>query len=404
MKTKIDFVIDTVIYVLKGGVKFYSWLFFLGFFVLIWVFTNYQQLTKGMIVTGLTDQVSWGMYISNFVFLVGVAAASVTVVFPYYVYKHKPFRDIVVIGEIVAIAAVSTCMLFIINHMGRPDRILNFFPIVGVFNWPSAVLQWDVVALNGYLALNMVGAFYYLYKKYSGQEVNRKFYMPLIYISIVWALSIHTITAFVINVIPGRPMWFHSMMPIRFIATAFASGPSLIILALLVIRNNTKLKVPDEAINLLSQIVVWCLGIALFMTMSEIVTELYPSTEHSYSLKYLMFGKHGLSGLVVWFWVSIVFLVVSFILLLNPNFRKDHKKLPIVCVLIFVGVWIEKGMGLVITGFIPSPIGEFVEYSPSWIEIFTSLGNWAIGFLIFTLLAKGAIGILLGEVKHATVK
>jgi molybdopterin-containing oxidoreductase family membrane subunit len=252
--------------------------------------------------------------------------------------------------------------------------------------------------------LNVVGAFYYLYKKYLGQEVNKKFYMPLIYISIVWALSIHTITAFVLNVIPGRPMWFSSMMPIRFIATAFASGPALIILALLVIRNNTKLKVPDEAINLLSQIVVWCLGIALFMTMSEIVTEFYPSTEHSYGLKYLMFGRHGLSGLVVWFWVSTVFMVVSFILLLNPNFRKDHKKLPIVCVLTFVGVWIEKGMGLVITGFIPSPIGEFIEYSPSWVEIFTSLGSWAIGLLIFTLLAKGAIGILLGDVKHATVK
>ena len=404
MKTKIEFVIDTVIYVLKGGAKFYGWLLFLSFFIILWAFGNYQQLTKGMIVTGLTDQVSWGMYISNFVFLVGVAAAAVTVVFPSFVYKHKHLKEIYVIGEIVAISAVSMCMLFIINHMGRPDRILNFFPVVGIWNWPNAMLQWDVVALNGYLALNVVGALYYLYKKYSGQEVNKKFYMPLIYISIVWALSIHTITAFVINVIPGRPMWFHSMMPIKFIVTAFAAGPSLIILALLVIRNNTKLIIHDKAINLLSEIVVWCLGIALFMIMSEIVTELYPSTEHSYSLKYLMFGKHGLSGLVVWFWVSIVFMVVSFILLLIPNFRKDHKKLPIVCVLVFVGVWIEKGMGLVITGFVPSPIGEFSEYSPSWIEIFNSVGNWAVGFLIFTLLAKGAIGIILGDVKHATVK
>ncbi len=402
MKRFTSFVVSFLCYALRGGAKYYAWLSFLGFFILIMLFTTYQQLTKGLIVTNLTDQVTWGVYLSNFVFLVGVAAAAVTVVFPSYVYHHKKLKEIVVLGELLAIAAVTMCIIFVLYHMGRPDRLWHIIPGIGIFNWPNSMLTWDVLVLNGYLLLNLFCAFYYLYKKYNGQEVNKAVYMPVVYVSIVWALSIHTVTAFLLNTMPARPMWFHSMMPIRFISTAFASGPALIIIAFLIIRNNTELKISDEAIDLLSQIVVWCLGIALFLAMSEIVTELYPSTEHSYSLKYLMFGKHGLSKLVPWFWTSIILMITAFVMLLVPRIRKDQRfLLPLACAITFIGIWIEKGMGLVLPGFIPSPIGEFTEYSPSWVEIFNSLGAWAVGLFMFTIMVKGAVGILLGEVKYS---
>ncbi len=176
----------------------------------------------------------------------------------------------------LAIAAVIMCLLFVIAHMGRPDRLWHIFPVIGIYNWPHSVLTWDVLVLSGYLLLNVVGGFYYLYKKYSDEPVNKAFYLPIVYIAIVWALSIHTVTAFLINTMPARPMWFHSMMPIKFITTAFAAGPSLIIIVFLLVRRFTPLKIADEAFHMLSQIVTWCLGIALFLTMSEIVTELYP--------------------------------------------------------------------------------------------------------------------------------
>ncbi len=402
MNKLMSFVIDYWVYVLRGGLKFYAWLGFLCIFVLGWSYGNFMQLSEGMIVTGLSDQVSWGLYLANFVFLVGVAAGAVTVVFPAYVYKHKALHEVTVLGAMLAIAAVVMCMLFVFNHMGRPDRLWHMLPFIGIYNWPGSMLTWDVIVLCGYLVLNIIGGFYYLYKKYTQEPLNKGFYMPVIYIAIVWALSIHTVTAFLINTMPARPMWHHGMMPIRFITTAFAAGPALIIIVFTIVRNNTKFWIKDEAIDLLSQIVVWCLGIALFLTLSEVVTEFYHPTEHSLGLQYLIFGHHGLNALVPWFWFSIIAMIGSFILLLIPSIRKDPKKLPIICAVLFLGIWVEKGMGLLIPGSIPTPIGEFTQYSPTLIEIMNCLGNWAIGFIVLTLLLKGAIGVLLGEVKYAS--
>ncbi|MDP1651314.1 MAG: NrfD/PsrC family molybdoenzyme membrane anchor subunit [Rhodocyclaceae bacterium] len=396
----ISFASDYTRYVLKGGRKFHVWMGFLAVLIAYALYGFYLQNTEGQVVTGLTSQIHDGLYLANLVFLVGVAAGAVTIVFPAYVLHHKAMHEVTVLGEMLAIAAVIMVMLFVFAHMGRPDRLWHMLPFIGIYNMPGSMLAWDVLVLNGYLLLNFICAFYYLYAKYTGGEVNKKFFMPLVYISIVWALSIHTVTAFMIATMPARPMWFHSMMPIRFIMTAFAAGPCLIILVFLIIRKNTRMWIQDEAINLLSTIVTWCLGIALFLTMSEVVVELYARTEHANSLYYLMFGLHGLTGLVPWFWSALAFMLIAFVMFLVPGIRTNYKLLPIACVLGFTGIWIEKGMGLIVPGFIPTPIGEVTEYYPTMIEVGVTLGNWAAGFFILTILLKGAIGILLGEVKY----
>ena len=401
MKPMIQFAIDFATYVAKGSTKFYAWVLCLCFFIFLMIIASYKQMTTGMIVTNLNDQVSWGIYMENLVFLVGVAAAAVPVVFPSYVYKHKKMKEVVVLGEMLAVTAVFMCILFVIHHMGQPFRVWHIIPVIGILNVPNSMLAWDVMVLNGYITLNAVAAFYYLYKKYSGGEINKYFYMPLVYVSIVWAISIHTVTALMLSTMPARPMWFHSIMPFKFIATAFAAGPALIIIVFLVIRNHTEMKISDEVFNLLSQFVAWFIGITLFLMLSEVVTELYPSTEHSNSLQYLMMGKHGLTGLVAWYWASVCLMVGGFLILIIPTLRKNQAFfLPVACLMVFFGVYIEKGMGLILPGFIPSPIGEYAEYTPSVIEIMNSTGSWALGILLYTVLAKGSIGVLLGKVKY----
>lgn len=394
----LKFATDYVRYVLKGGLKFYAWMGTLSLLILGMLYVFYLQNTDGLIVTGMTSQIHDGLYLANLVFLVGVAAGAVTIVFPAYVYHHEGMHKVTVLGEMLAISAVIMVMFFVFAHMGRPDRLWHMVPPWGIYSF-SSMLGWDVLVLNGYLILNAIVGFWYLYSKYTGKPVNKKIFMPLVYVSIVWALSIHTVTAFLVATNPARPMWFHSMMPIRFIATAFAAGPALIIIAFLIIRRNTRFWIEDSAIGLLSTIVTWCLGIAIFLTLSEIVVELYARTEHANGLYYLMFGLHGLTGLVPWFWTSAVLMVTSFVLLLMPSVRRDMKKLPIVCGMAFVGIWIEKGMGLIVPGFIPSPIGEVTEYHPTLVEWLLTAGIWAFGFFILTILLKGAIGILLGDIR-----
>jgi molybdopterin-containing oxidoreductase family membrane subunit len=393
------FVLDYTRYVLKGGTKFYAWMGALLLLILGMVYVFYLQNTEGLIVTGMTSQIHDGLYFANLVFLVGVAAGAVTIVFPAYVYHHEGMHKVAVLGEMLAITAVIMVMMFVFAHMGRPDRLWHMIPPWGIYSF-SSMLGWDVMVLNGYLILNVVCGFYYLWCKYTGNPINNKWFLPVVYVAIVWALSIHTVTAFLISTMPSRPMWHHSMMPIRFIVTAFAAGPCLIILTFLIIRKNTKFWIEDSAINLLSTIVTWCLGLAIFLTMSEIVVELYARTEHANGLYYLMFGLHGLTSLVPWFWSSVVLMVTAFVLFLIPSVRTDYKRLPILCVMAFAGIWIEKGMGLIVPGFIPSPIGEVTEYYPSFVEWLMTAGIWAFGFFILTILLKGAIGILLGDIKY----
>jgi molybdopterin-containing oxidoreductase family membrane subunit len=167
-----------------------------------------------------------------------------------------------------------------------------------------------------------------------------------------------------------------------------------------IIRSNTKLWIDEEAVNLLSLIVTWCLGVALFLSLSEIVVELYARTEHANGLYYLMFGLHGLNNLVPWFWGSLIAMLVAFAMFLTPRIRTNQKLLPIACVLAFGGIWVEKGMGLIVPGFIPSPIGEVTQYFPTLIEVMMTLGLWAMGFLLLTILLKGAIGVLVGDIKY----
>ena len=392
------FVSDYARYVLKGGPRFYAWMGALSLLILGMLYVFYLQNTEGLIVTGMTSQIHDGLYLANLVFLVGVAAGAVTIVFPAYVYHHEGMHKVTVLGEMLAISAVIMVMVFVFAHMGRPDRLWHMLPFIGIYNFPHSMLGWDVMVLVGYLILNAVVGFYYLYGRYTGRGVNKKVFMPLVYLSIVWALSIHTVTAFLIATMPARPMWFHSMMPIRFIATAFAAGPALIIIAFLIIRKNTAMWIEDSAIKLLATIVTWCLGIAIFLTMSEIVVEFYARTEHANSLYYLMFGLHGLTALVPWFWSAVVLMVSAFVLFLLPSWRNNMARLPIPCAMAFAGIWIEKGMGLIVPGFIPSPIGEVTEYFPSFVEWLMTLGIWAFGFFILTVLLKGAIGILQGEI------
>jgi Ni/Fe-hydrogenase subunit HybB-like protein len=383
-----------------GDWRYYGWMGFLSVIILFGINAYCRQFVHGLVVTGMSDQVSWGVYIANFTFMVGVAAAAAMLVIPVYIYNNKELHDLVIFGELLAVAAILMCLAFVTVDLGRPDRFWHLIPGIGKFNFPGSMLSWDVIVLNGYLLLNVYICGYLLICRYNNKKPSKWFYIPFVFVAIGWAVSIHTVTAFLYVGLGGRPFWNSSIVGPRFLASAFTAGPALIILALQVIRRVTDYRISNKALLTLRGIVQVSMLINVFLLFNEVFKEFYTRTSHVASSSYLFFGLHGYHALVPWIWTAIAFNIIAMFILVLPV-SKSLKYLNVACGLAIVGIWIEKGMGLVIPGFIPSPLGEMVEYMPTLNETLVCLGIWAFGFLAYTVFLRMSIPILQGRISKA---
>ena len=330
---------------------------------------------------------TWGFYIAQFTFLVGVAASAVMVVLPYYLHNYKVFGKITVLGEFLAISAVTMCLLFIIVDLGQPGRALNII----IYPTPSSILFWDMVVLNGYLLLNVVITRVTLDAERKSIAPPR-WIKPVIILSVPWAVSIHTVTAFIYNGLGGRPFWFTAILAPRFLATAFAAGPALLILFCLALRRFTKFDAGQEAVQRLGTIVTYAMLTSVFFSLLEIFTAFYSgSPEHMEPFLYLYFGLEGHGALVPWMWASVTLSLIALALLISPKVRRNETLLTWACVAVFLSIWIEKGLGMVVAGFVPSPLGHVTEYMPTLPEVMIGLGIYGIGLLMITIFYKIAL-------------
>ena len=374
---------------LTGSRRYWVWIFFLLSVIGTGFIFYLRQFDYGLGITGMSRDVSWGFYISQFTFLVGVAASAVMLVIPYYLHDYKTFGKIVILGEFLAVSAVTMCILFIFVDLGQPMRILN----VMLHPTPNSILFWDMIVLNGYLFLNIVIGWVTLTADRKGVPPPN-WVKPLIYLSIPWAISIHTVTAFLYAGLPGRHFWLTAIMAARFLASAFASGPALLIILCLIVRKVSKFDPGKEAVQALGKIVTYAMFANVFFLGLEFFTAFYSNIPgHIHPFKYLYVGLEGHGKLVPLMWISSIFAVAALILLVNPNMRKKESALVLACVTVFISLWIDKGFGLVVGGFVPNPFEGITEYWPTLPEALIALGVWAIGFLILSILYKVAVTV-----------
>jgi Ni/Fe-hydrogenase subunit HybB-like protein len=374
---------------LTGTKKYYGWMAALlavigvGFACYLW------QFQFGLGITGMSRDVSWGFYIAQFTFLVGVAASAVMVVLPYYLHNYKAFGRITILGEFLAVASVTMCILFIFVDLGQPIRVMN----VLLNPTPNSILFWDMIVLNGYLFLNIIIG----WKVLEAERNNvppAGWLKPLIYLSIPWAVSIHTVTAYLYCGLPGRGFWLTAILAPRFLSSAFAAGPAFLILLCMIVRKLSKFDPGKEQIQSLAKVVAYAITVNVFFFLCEVFVVFYSNIpEHMDHLKYLFVGLQGHGVLVPWMWASMILMAVSIILLVNPVTRKNETVLVVACITVFVGTWIDKGLGMISGGFVPNPLHHVNEYVPTLPEILIAIGIWAIGFLVLTALFKIAVTI-----------
>lgn len=368
----------------RGSTSYWLWITFLVIIIGTGFVAYLRQWGQGLSLTGMSRDVSWGLYLANFTFFVGVAASAVMVVLPYYLHNIKVFAKTVILGEFLSIGAILMCILFVFVDLGRPDRVFNVILHPSL----SSLLFWDVVVLNGYLLLNLLIGWFSLDAEDKG-EVSLRWVKPLIIISIPWAVSIHTVTAFIYMGLVARPLWHTALWAPRFLASAFASGPALLVLLSLLIKGISGFDIGKEAKDKLIIIITYALLINIFLQIVEVFAVFYGNIPDNVShFKYLFAGLEGKRSLVPWMWASAILSVAAALTLLTKCIRKKGLLLAITCIAIVIAVWIDKGLGFIIPGFIPSPLGTVTEYHPTMTEMLVTGGIWSLGTLVVTMLNK----------------
>ena len=387
-----------------GSRAYYVWMGTLLLFIVMAGLEFNHTLRAGLIVTNMSDDVSWGIGIANFVYFVGVAAGAAVLVVPAYLYHREDIKELVLLGELLAVVAVSMCLLFIMTDVGRPDRLWHLTPGIGHLNLPSSLLSWDVVVFTGYLLMNLHIPGYLLYSRYRGKKPTALMYLPFVFLSMIWAISIHTVTAFLLSGLGSRPFWNTPILAPRFLISAGASAPALLIMLFTVIKHFTKLNVKQSVFDYFLYVLRIAMPINLFLVGCEIFQEFYTGSLHSASAYYLYFGLHGHAMLPAFIWTAVAFNVCATIVFLVPKLRQNTKLMYAACGLTVVCIWTEKGMGLIFPGFVPNPLGEIVEYAPNAGEIILNLGIVALGAFLYTAMAKVTIAIQSGDLRAEGAK
>jgi Ni/Fe-hydrogenase subunit HybB-like protein len=391
------FIAGSLRLVTRGNGVYWGWMAFLAVLIASGGLAYASQVRTGLIITAMRDQVSWGFYIGNFTFLVGVAAAAVVLVIPAYIYDWKPIREIVIFGELLAVSAIVMCLLFVLVDIGRPDRFWHLLPGVGHLNFPQSILAWDVLVLNLYFVVNFVVVTHICYRAFSGRHYNPTIVVPLVLLSIPMAVGIHTVTAFLYNGLAARPYWNSSILAPQFLASAFCSGPAILLIVLQLLRRFTAFEIQDQAISKIAELMAYAMFLNLFLHGAEAFKEYYSDTEHLLFTRYWYEGLGAHRTLVPYAWAAVTLNVVAFVLFIVPRTRRHWLTLNIGCLAVYAGCYIEKGMGLIIPGLTPDVLGEIYVYTPSLTELRVAAGVFALGFLIFTLMLKVAVPISLGE-------
>jgi len=318
-------------------------------------------------------------------------------VIPAYVYDWKPIREIVIYGELLAISAILMCLMFVTVDLGRPDRFWHLLPPIGYLNFPQSLLAWDVLVLNIYFVLNFVVATHILYRAFSGRPYEKRLVVPLVLLSIPMAVGIHTVTAFLYNGLAARPYWNASILAPQFLATAFCSGPAILLIVLQLLRRFTRFELKDEAILKIAELMAYAMFLNLFLHGAEVFKEYYSDTHHLLFTRYWFSGLGEHRAMVPYAWAAVTLNVLAFVLFIVPATRRNWLTLNLGCLATYAGCYIDKGMGLIIPGLTPDTLGEIYEYYPSLTELRVSAGVFSVGFLVFTLMLKVAVPISLGE-------
>lgn len=399
----------------KFGFKGKLWVGILLLFCIAGAYAYYRQLSKGLVVTAMRDYVSWGIYISNFVFFVAISLVGSLITAVLRLTDVHWSTPLTRIAEIIAVSAITFAALIIVVDMGRPERFYNLF-IHGRLQSP---IMWDVIVITTYFFISILLLYIPLLpdlkillkaKEKTGNLLNKMYKflgafwrntsqqikisekaINILCITIIpVAFSIHTVTAWLFAT-TYRPGWDSTNFGAYFISGAFLVGAGGVVVAMYVFRQVYKLEkyITDDHFNKMGKILVMLALLYLYFNINEFLVPAFkmkkPEEEH---LKGLFAGEFAA---IFWFAITTAMIIPIIILL----FKKGRKPLPafVAGLLVVIGSWFKRYLIVTPTllhPFLPMrdvPV-EYKHYFPTWEEWAIAMGSLAGAMLVITFFAR----------------
>jgi Ni/Fe-hydrogenase subunit HybB-like protein len=381
----------------------------------IGLFAYYRQLSKGLVVTSMRDYVSWGIYISNFVFFVAISLVGSLITAVLRLSDVHWSTPLTRIAEIIAVSAITFASLIIIVDMGRPERFYNLF-IHGRLQSP---IMWDVIVITTYFFVSLLLLYFPLlpdlailikFKERTGARLNKLYTflgsfwkntpgqihisekaIGILSITIIpVAFAIHTVTSWLFAT-TYRPGWDSTNFGAYFISGAFLVGAGGVVVAMYVFRKAYHLEkyIKDDHFDKMGKVVVLLALLYLYFNVNEF---LVPAFKMKKSEEEHLLGLFtGEFAPVFWFAITTAMIIPILILL----FKKGRKPLPafIAGLLVVIGSWFKRY--LIVTPTLLHPFlpmqdvpDSYRHYFPSWEEWAIAIGSLAGALLIVTIFAR----------------
>jgi molybdopterin-containing oxidoreductase family membrane subunit len=362
------------------------------------------QLANGLAVTGMNNGTSWGLYITSFMFFVGLSAGGLIVASSASVFGVKDYKQVARPAVLLSTVCIIAAAAFVLIDMGGVQRIFNLI-IHPNFTSP---LIWDVFVITIYLAINII----YLVlmvrggrRRRSGSgdtdsreralAITSRFALPI-------AILVHSVTAWIFGLEIAKAGWYSAILAPLFVASALDSGLALLLVVLVILSATGTFVTPKKLISNLAGLLAVCIAVDAFMVGCEILTMAYPAAPEEGAVLALLFS--GSSAPL--FWGEIIFgLIIPFLVLAFKKARQSVSLVVGASVLVVIGVFLKRAW-LLLTSFVSFNVAGapgvtygraelggtniwsiMGSYTPTWVEIVVSLGVVALAILIYVLLA-----------------
>jgi len=372
-----------------------------------WALYAYSvQLSMGLGATGMNAPAYWGIYIVNFVYLIGLSAGGVIVASLAYVFNLKEYRPVARIAELLAITCLVLAVIFVTLDVGRPERLLN----IVLFGNPWSPLVWDFVVIAVYLAICLVYgylgtrpdivaamkaipkrtrlyrllALWYTDVSPKALQKDHRTLRLVAFAALPSAIALHSVTAWILGLMKAQPGWHTALLAPLFVVSAVISGLALVIVTTVAIRRFLHADIDDSLITKLGRFLVWLIPLDFYFAFAELITIQYGREPAQFTtLQDITLGP------MAWaFWTEMIAgLLIPFLLIAHPKSRTP-RRVGIAAFLVFIGVFFKR-IDIVIPSLIfrwlPFPAGS---YSPTWVEMSLMAGVYAFGILVILLLSK----------------